>query len=231
MFGSSDRGRANTKLLEQIVVARIAIAQSKRGSVEWLSDRQMSNVDLDGVYRMMDKLHERIGKAKAIALQKTLENLGGRVGVMLFDVTTLYFESFCEDDLRKRGFSKENKVREVQVVLATAVSREGLPLSYELFPGNTWEGRTLKETLRHFLKSFRPEDVIVVADAGMLSEENLSYLEEEGYSYIVRSRIRSLTQQVKACIRDMSGYEALGGSPDEDVIKCKVMDIERGGSS
>jgi len=104
----------------------------------------MSNVDLDRVYRMMDKLHERIGKAKAIALQKTLENLGGRVGVMLFDVTTLYFESFCEDDLRKRGFSKENKVREVQVVLAMAVSREGLPLSYELFPGNTWEGRTLK---------------------------------------------------------------------------------------
>ncbi|AFM21807.1 transposase [Acetomicrobium mobile DSM 13181] len=228
VFGSSDRGRANTKLLEQIVVARIAIAQSKRGSVEWLSDRQMSNVDLDRVYRMMDKLHERIGKAKAIALQKTLENLGGRVGVMLFDVTTLYFESFCEDDLRRRGFSKENKVREVQVVLAMAVSREGLPLSYELFPGNTWEGRTLKETLRHFLKSFRPEDIIVVADAGMLSEENLSYLEEEGYSYIVRSRTRSLTQRVKTCIRDMSGYEALGGSPDEDVIKCKVMDIERG---
>ncbi|MBC7078128.1 MAG: IS1634 family transposase, partial [Synergistales bacterium] len=228
VFGSSDRGRANTKLLEQIVVARIAIAQSKRGSVEWLSDRQMSNVDLDRIYRMMDKLHERIGKAKAIALQKTLENLGGRVGVMLFDVTTLYFESFCEDDLRRRGFSKENKVREVQVVLAMAVSREGLPLSYELFPGNTWEGRTLKETLRHFLKSLRPEDVIVVTDAGMLSEENLSYLEEEGYSYIVRSRIRSLAQRVKTCIRDMSGYEALEGSPDEDVIRCKVMDIERG---
>lgn len=116
VFGISDR--ANTKLLEGIVVARIAIAQSKRGSVEWLSDRQMSNVDLDRVYRMMDKLHPRIGKARAIALQKTLENLGGRVGVMLFDVTTLYFESFCEDELRERGFSKDNKTSEVQVGLA-----------------------------------------------------------------------------------------------------------------
>jgi len=229
VFGISDRGRANTKLLEGIVVARIAIAQSKRGSVEWLSDLQMVKIDLDRVYRMMDKLHPRISKAKAIALQGTLESLGGKVGVMLFDVTTLYFESFCEDELRERGFSKDNKVNEVQVVLAMAVSREGLPLSYELFPGSTWEGHTFKETLRHFLKSFHPEGAVVVADAGMLSEDNLNYLEEEGYSYIVRGRIKSLSKKAKDDIRDKSGYEAINADKDEtDGAKCKVMDIEKG---
>lgn len=73
-----------------MVVARLAEPKSKMGTVEWLKEEEMAEVNLDRLYRrMMDRLHERIDRVKAVVLQKTLESLDGKVRVMLFDVTTL----------------------------------------------------------------------------------------------------------------------------------------------
>lgn len=228
IFGDSDRGRGNTNLLERMVVARLAEPRSKMGTVEWLKSEEMVELNLDRLYRMMDRLHERIDKIKAVALQKTLDNLGGKVGVMLFDVTTLYYESFTEDELRRKGYSKDNKARETQVTLAMAVTEEGLPLTYELFPGDTFEGKTFEATLKGFLKAFDPEEVVIIADTGMLSDENLSYLEGEGYSYIVRGRLKGLPKAVKEGIKDLNSYDLLFATEEEE-IKAKVMDLPKEG--
>ena len=86
---------------------------------------------------------------------------------MLFDVTTLYFESFSPDELRVSGYSKDNKIKETRGVLALAVTPEGFPLWYQLFPGNTFEGHTLLPVLKKCMETFSPQDTVVVADRAM----------------------------------------------------------------
>ena len=97
---------------------------------------------------------------------------------MLFDVTTLYFESEHADDLRDFGFSKEDgKHGEVQIVLAVLSGEEGMPLTYEVFPGNVAETKTFSQVLEAFLAKHQVDHVSVIADRGMFSESNLSYLD------------------------------------------------------
>ena len=111
---------------------------------------------------------------------------------MFFDVSTLYFESFIQDELRDFGYSKDNKFKETQVVLALAVTREGLPLGYKLFPGNTGETKTLVVFLNTWKKYIEINRVVFVADRGMFNYINLSFLEESGYEFIVAAKLRSL---------------------------------------
>ena len=105
----------------------------------------------DKIYRMMDHLDSE--KVKALVCKATTGLLQEKVRVMFYDTTTLYFESFADDDFRKSGFSKDGKSKENQVVLALIttirfahggafgrfLAPDGLPISYEVFPGNTHE--------------------------------------------------------------------------------------------
>lgn len=109
-----------------------------------------------------------------------------------------------------------------------AVTEEGLPLGYELFPGDTFEGKTFEATLKGFLKAFSPEEVVIIADVGMLSDENLTYLEGEGYSYIVRGRLKRLPKAVKEEIKDLNSYDLLFATEEKE-IKAKVMDLPKRG--
>ena len=120
--------------------------------------------------------------------------VGGKFRVLFFDVTTISFASEKDDELRKQGFSKEGKPHRVQVVLALVQTREGLPVTYELFPGNTAEVNTLEPALNELKTRFDLEQVIVVADSGMLSKENLARLQSMGCDYIVAAHLRSMNQ-------------------------------------
>ncbi len=91
----------------------------------------------------------------------------------------MYFESFKDDRLRQCGFSKDHKFQEVQVVLALIVTNEGMPLAYEVFPGNTFEGHTLIPTIEKMRTRFSIDRMIVVADAGMMTTENIHALNHE----------------------------------------------------
>jgi len=89
------------------------------------------------------------------------------VDVVFYDVTTFYFESIKQDDLRDFGFSKDNKVNEVQVVMGMLVDKEGRPVGYELFPGDTVDSKTMIEILRKLKDKFYIDQVIIVADKGL----------------------------------------------------------------
>ena len=115
----------------------------------------------------MDKLYKKEDEIKARMFHKTLSLLKEEVRVLFFDVTTLYFESFDPDTLRLCGYSKDNKVKETQVVLALMTSVEGLPVGYELFPGNTYEGKTLIRVIEKIEKTYSILDVSIVADRAM----------------------------------------------------------------
>lgn len=126
----------------------------------------------------------------------------GSFGYILYDVTTLYFETDSEDEdsetpgLRKKGYSKDKREDLPQVVLGLAVNSLGMPLSYRLYPGNTFEGSTLLDGIDETLKTMGLTSLTVVGDAGMLSEKNLSALEERGLHYIVGARLKSLPKSL-----------------------------------
>ena len=112
----------------------------------------------------------------------------GRATLVLYDVTTLHFENGDEDDLRRVGMSKEHRV-DPQVQVGLLVDPGGFPLEVHLFEGNKAETTTLIPVLTAFQARHQVSDMVVVADAGMLSAANLGALEDAGFSFIVGSRI------------------------------------------
>ena len=166
------RHKGVIEALKEIVLARIANPDSKRGSVNNLNANFGSNIDLNKVYRMMDKLSDKaIEKLNTLSYNKTKELFGDKIDVIYFDATTIYFESFTEDigddAIKKNGYSKDLKFNQPQVVLALMVTKEGLPIGYEAFSGDTFDGHTLIPSLKILRDKYNIDNVVYVADSGM----------------------------------------------------------------
>lgn len=134
-----------------------------------------------------------------------MDIFGGRIGLVFYDVTTLYFESAPDpsDELRQDGFSKDGKTAESQIVLGLLMSEDGYPLSYSVFNGKQYEGYTMIPIIDDFVQRFNLTDFIVVADSGLMSENNVNLLESAGYKYILGARIRSESPKVKKWLLDI----------------------------
>ena len=209
IFGVSDRGKGTTNVLKKCLTCALANPSSKRGMTRWLEEVGGTDLSLNKIYRMMDKLSEKTERVKEIVARETLSLFETKASLMLFDVTTLYFESFSADELRVSGYSKDNKIKETQVVLALAVTPEGFPLWYQLFPGNTFEGHTLLPVLKKCMETFSPQDTVVVADRAMFTEENLAEVEKAGCSFVLGAKLRGLNQTLKDKILEADNYSPL----------------------
>jgi transposase len=177
-------------MLRDLVIARVMAPGSKRASAEQLELHYGRSYPLDSLYRMMDALHERLDALKAIVLEATASLVGGSVQMMLFDVTTLYFESVDVDELRAFGYSKDQKYHCTQVVLALATNEDGLPIGYELFAGNTAEVRTLLACMQRWQQQLPAGQVSFVADRALCSRANLAALEDGPWTYVVAMPLR-----------------------------------------
>lgn len=124
----------------------------------------------------------------------------GDVSLVLYDVTTLYFEAEKEDDLRKVGFSKERRV-DPQIVVGLLVDRNGFPLEIGCFEGNKAETTTIIPIVKAFQERHGLVDMVVVADAGMLSASNLDALDEAGLRFIVGSRVSKAPADLESHFR------------------------------
>lgn len=187
-------------ILRHLAIARVCQPMSKMATVEYLKSYFDEDVKLHKIYRYMDKLHNtQQEKVQRISVAHTMDVLGGRVGLVFYDVTTLYFESAPDpsDELRQDGFSKDGKTSESQIVLGLLVSEDGYPLSYSVFNGKQYEGYTMIPVIDDFVRRFNLTDFIVVADSGLMSWANVSLLESAGYKYILGARIRSESPEVK----------------------------------
>lgn len=194
-FSRPARRELSAKILREIVLCRIAYPSSKRGAVEKLNDAFGVSLNLDRVYQMMDKIDDVFcNRIQERALAATLRLIGAKLKILFYDATTLYFESFTEDGLKQNGYSKDMKFNQPQILLALFVTTDGLPVGYELFPGATYEGHTLRPVLEKLKKRYQIDEMIFVADRGMLSNDNLRYLEENNIPYIVGARLRSLSE-------------------------------------
>lgn len=176
-------------MFRHLVITRLIYPVSKLKTTDYLFKYKGIELSVYSIYRYLDKLHSKqIEKVKEISLQHTLQLLGNNLSVVFYDVTTLYFEASNEDDLRKTGFSKDGKHQHPQIVLGLLVSTGGYPLDYEIFEGNKYEGDTLLPVIDHFSQKFKVQNLIVVADAGLLSNKNILLLKERGYQYILWSK-------------------------------------------
>lgn len=183
-------------LLNDFVLMRIFEPSSKLRSIELMEV-------YFGIKHRRQRFYE--SAPKWLFLKETIERrtldfarkqYGFDFSLLFYDVTTLYFETFKEDDLRKNGFSKDNKSQQPQIVVALMVTPEGLPISYEVFSGNTFEGHTLIPFITSFVKKHKVETFTVVADAAMISFENVAALRTEKINYIVGARLGNISAEL-----------------------------------
>jgi len=155
-------------------------------------------LDIDAVYRFLDKLNNKLkAQVEQIAFAHNKEVLQGNISVVFYDMTTLYFEASDEDDLRKTGFSKDGKHQNPQIFLGLLVGLGGYAIGYDIFEGNISEGRTLIPFIEMISKKFNLDRPVVVADAGLLSKDNIKALEDLDYQYIVGARIKNESGKIK----------------------------------
>ncbi|GHS91745.1 hypothetical protein FACS1894174_05130 [Bacteroidia bacterium] len=203
--------RIPDEILRHLVIARVSQPASKLATTEYLKSYYDEDVDLNHVYRYMDKLYNTQQElVQQISVEHTRKMLGGKIGLMFYDVTTLYFESAKTDDLRKPGFSKDGKTAESQVVLGLLVSEGGYPLSYSLFNGSQYEGYTMIPMIDDFKQRFSlGRDFVVVADSGLMNSTNVELLRNAGYKYIIGARIKSENSKVKKWILEQPKEDGL----------------------
>lgn len=191
-------GRIEDKVFRQLVCSRLSFPASKAATVEYLKNHFDDDVDLSKIYRYLDKLNDRHKSlVQDISVRHTIEVLGGHIGVMFYDVTTLYFETDHEDELRKTGFSKEGRHSNPQIIFGLLVSLDGYPLAYCIHEGNKYEGHTMLPVINEFVRKYDLNGFIVVADSGLMTKANIAELERMGYKYIIGARIKNEPEEVK----------------------------------
>jgi len=185
------------RLFRDLVIARLVHPVSKLKTVDYLYRYQGRRVSPDSIYLFLDRLNDRHRQqAQEIAYRHSCKVLQ-RISVVFYDVTSLYFDAEEEDDLRRIGFSKDGKFQNPQIMLGLLVGERGYPIGYDIFEGNRFEGKTLLPVLQRIQQAYRFGKPVVVADAAMLSEENLEMLEREKYPFIVAARMRNETAAVQ----------------------------------
>lgn len=177
-------------VFRDLVIARIVEPTSKADSMRVLSDLGANVVS----YRTIQRHLARIGPDgyRDLIAARCFAHAAdtGGLSLILYDVTTLYFEAEKEDDLRKVGFSKERRV-DPQIVVGLLVDRLGFPLEVSCFDGATVETKTILPVIKAFCSrhSIKNTTMVIAADAGMLSRTNLKELDGAGLSFIVGSRM------------------------------------------
>jgi len=181
------------KLLLDLVIARVANPTSKLESLDFLEQY----FGIKHSYRTLTRAIpsfcdlKNVVESKIIYVAKKYFNFN--FSLVFYDLTTLYFESFESDDLRKIGFSKDNKTNQPQIMIGLLVNDEGFPISYQVFEGNKFEGHTLMPSILAIKRKYKIGKMTVVADAAMISDENVLFLKANNLNYIVGARIANLS--------------------------------------
>jgi transposase len=181
-----------------LVLCRLVYPGSKLKTLGYFRWHLNIDISVYTIYRFLDELNSKLKpEIEKISFEYTKKLLKGNIGVVFYDLTTLYFEASEEDDYRIPGFSKDGKHQQPQIMVGLLVSSHGYPIGYQIFEGNTSETKTLIPVLESFQEKFDIAKPIVVADAAMLSEKNILALQDNGYGYILGARLKNESDQIK----------------------------------
>lgn len=205
IFDEIGFNKIEDELFKDLVLYRLVYPKSKLKTTEYLYRYAGKRYSEDDVYRYLDKLHDtQKERVQEISFQHTKSILEEEIRVVFYDVTTVYFEIDKEDILRKTGFSKEGKHQHPQIVLGLLVSKGGYPLAYEIFEGNKFEGQTMLPILDAFKAKYVLSRLVIVADSGLLANQNIAELQEKGYEFILGARIKNESKAIKDKILSLS---------------------------
>jgi len=183
-------------LINDLVVMRIFEPASKLRSLDLLEQYFGIIHSRKNYYKIAPDCVNLKGSVEEKIISFAKEHYSFHFDILFYDVTTLYFETFEEDELRKNGFSKDNKSQQPQILVALMVTRDGFPVTYEVFPGNTFEGHTIVPVIKDFIARNGVKDFTVVADAAMISAENIKQLTQNNINYIVGARLGNIADEL-----------------------------------
>jgi transposase len=210
------------ELFQDLCISRITHPGSKLNLSLYLQENNKADVSVDRIYYFMDRLNSRYKQqVEEISFQYTRKILGGKIGIVFYDMTTIYFESSQTDDLKATGFSKDGKHQHPQIFLGLLVGSDGYPIGYDIFEGGTYEGHTLIPVLEKFEQRFKLDKPIVVADAGLLSTQNIEALKAKKYTFILGARIKNESKNIKEQIKGLNlqdGEVVKINKPDNTVL-------------
>ena len=206
-----------------MAIIRIIEPSSKIRATELLSKHFRINYTSNHLYRHFKEAVNFKDQFEALAIDYAKKNLDFDFNLIFYDVTTLYFEAFQEDALRKCGFSKDNKFNQPQILVALMVDKNGYPVGYDVFEGNKFEGHTILPVMLRFKKKYNVENFTVVADAAMLSKNNIKELKENKLKYLVGARLGNMPMPIiEEISRNISKDEKniINMSVDEERLVC-----------
>jgi len=185
-------------LIKDLIISRIYHPSSKRTLQEYLHESLGRTYSLKTIYRHVKKslksgIKEHYQKA-LISFAK--EGLKDTLRLVFYDVTTLYFDSHVKTTLKDFGFSKDHRPQDTQIVIGLVVNQNGFPLYFDTFAGNTFEGHTFVTIVDNICTLLNTRTLIIVADAAMISQDNIERLEAKGIGFIVGARLANLPQEL-----------------------------------
>ena len=209
-FSNSSRAfksKFNTNnIMKLLIYSRILFPTSKKKTYEQ-RDRYFENNDfsLDDVYRCLTQVITFKDRLQKHLHQKIKDKYGRTTEVVYYDVTNYYFEIDKQDGLRKKGVSKEHRPDPI-VQMGLLVDTLGLPITYDLFPGNTNDCLTLMPLLDQVKKGYEIGRTIVVADKGINTADNIAFCLAKGDGYVYSQSVRGGNKELKEYVLDPSGY-------------------------
>lgn len=212
-------------IVKLIISQRLDLPSSKLRTFERQEEHGFQGVELQHLYRTMDAIETLGPDIQKQAFVAVCSYSDIPVDCFFFDVTTLYFESIVQDELKNFGFSKDQKHHSVQIVLALVVNSQGIPIAYEVFEGNLSETKTLIPVLESLRNRFCIQNVTVVCDRGLASNANVQALKDSNFHFVIATKLRSISKKMN--INDLSLYKLLPNQenvPEEEKILFRVME-------
>lgn len=201
-----------------MVIDRLLKPKSKFASFLNKDDYFYINNDLKlhHLYRSLDILSANKENIELALFSKNKSLFNISTDVVFYDVTTFYYESKNENDIKKFGYSKDGKFGDVQVVMGMLIDKNGLPIGYELFSGNTMDSKTMIKILDKLKLKFNIDTVVIVADRGLNSKSNLKAIKDAGYDYLMAAKIKSMAKEIKDDILNIDNYATIMDKDNEE---------------
>jgi transposase len=195
------------QIMRLLVYCRLLAPGSKKKAYEerdWFFER--SDFTMSDMYRSLTRFGEFREALQLWIHERIVSNYGRDTTVTYYDVTNYYFEIDKQDDLRKKGVSKEHRPDPI-VQMGLLMDNSGIPMAYQLFPGNSNDCTTLLPVVKRIRKEYGTGKAIIVSDRGLNTQKNAYYLANKRGGYVFSQTVRGGTKALKAYVLNEKGYE------------------------
>lgn len=200
----------SNSIMKVLIFARLLYPCSKKATVE-IKDRFFDKADfsLDDLYHCLTHFNQIEKEAQQFIHEQIVEQFQRKTDLIYYDVTNFYFAIDKADDFRKKGCSKEHRPNPI-VQMGLAVDRQAIPISYRLFAGNTHDSQILMPALNDLKKQFQAKRIVVVADKGLNSGDNIAFNTALGDGYVYSKSVRGASNEFKSYVLNDEGYGWIG---------------------